>query len=181
ITRKKNYLFKVLSEKRVPVPDTVVVSTEKGLTGVEDEVGFPAVASTYTGFEKEGVEKVESLEELESVAERSEHGENFVLVRESMGGDVFESLYIDGETVSVKVESGEGEDNPKMNYHSLPSEKSGIVEEAAEAIGAELCRVRLEGEKVVEVSTDPDLQRFEELSGKNVYGKVSELLKGGDE
>ncbi len=182
IMAKKHYLFKVLSERNVNIPTTLAVSNSQGVGGVK-ELEFPAVAKLYEGFELSNVEKVEDIDGLSSVAGRAEHGENFVLVQETVEGEMYESLYIDGEVVSLKVEGDRwsmGNDT-SMKYHSLGSEKEDIVKDAAESIGTGLCRVRLKGDRIVDVDPDPELDMFQELSGKNVYGKVAEFLKGDED
>lgn len=183
IMTKKHYLFKVLSERNVPIPRTVALSTANGLTGLEETLEFPVAATMYSGFEREGVERVEDMDGLSSIAERAEHGENVVIVQEVVDGDLYDALYVDGEAVSVKIEGERWEvgDDATMNYHSLSSEQEESVEAATDAIGTDLCRVRLKGERVVDVSSDPALQRFADLSGKNVYGKASEMLRGDAE
>ncbi|MDY6773878.1 MAG: hypothetical protein SVS85_01655 [Candidatus Nanohaloarchaea archaeon] len=181
IMAEKHYLFKVLSERNVPVPKTLAFSTEKGLTNAEESIDFPAVAIVFDGFERESVEQVEGTDDLLSAAERLEHGDNVMLVQEKVEGDLYDTLFIDGETISVKVETeGWGIDEEgNANYHSLPSEQEDTVQMAASAIGSDLCRIQTRGGKVINVDSSPRLERFQDLSGKNVYGKVAELLKGG--
>ncbi len=181
IMAKKNYLFKVLDEKSVPIPPTLAVSTEKGLTQVEENLSFPVVAKRYDGFRREDIDKLYDLQGLKSFAKHSKHGESIVLVQEFLEGEVYDSLFIDGDVISMELDSrpwNSKDNNIGRQYHSLSSGKKDIIRETADSIGTSLCRVRLIGDKVVQVESYPMLDVFEEESGKNVYGKVADFLKG---
>lgn len=180
IMAKKNYLFKVLDEKEVPIPPTLAVSTEKGLTEVEKNLSFPVVARMYEGFKRVDIEKIYDLEGLKSFAEHSTHGKSIILVQEFLEGEVYDSLFIDGEIVSLKLDSGPWDSKGSVGrqYHSLSSDQREIVKKTADSIGTPICRVRLIDDKVVQVESNPMLDRFAEESGKNVYGKVASFLKG---
>lgn len=182
IMMEKHYLFKVLSERKVPVPKTIALSTEKGLTNAEQSIEFPVVASVFEGFERESVDRVKDIDQLSAIAERLEHGENLMLVQESVEGELYDTLYVDGHTVSMRIESGGWmvNDDSTMNYHSLPGDQEDAVQEAASAIGGNICRVQTRGGTVINVESNPELERFQDISGKNVYGKVADLLKGGE-
>lgn len=184
ILAKKHYLFKVLNERDVPIPPTMAISTAKGLAEADETIDFPAVASLFDGFERAGAQIVDGLEGLEAVAERAEHGSNVVIVQEIGEGDLFETLYIGGDMISIKIEGGRPEitedTDITRNYQKLSDEQQAIVEDTATSIGADVCRIRMEGETVVDVNSDPDLERFERLSGKDAYGKIAEVLEADE-
>lgn len=182
IMAKKHYLLKVLHEKDVPTPRAVAVSSEKGLVEIEDDLDFPAVARLYEEFEKIDTRPVEDAEDLNTFASRSEHGQHIVIAQDMVEGDVFDVLYIDGETISLHLE-GDRWARPSetaYQYHSLTSEQQEIVEHTAKSIGTPICRVRIVDEQVVQVEADPELEMFAEESGKNVHGKVAKVLQGDD-
>lgn len=55
ILLKKQYLYKVLNEKGIPIPKTVVVGSKKGASGIK-ELNFPVVGRMFEGFEKREME-----------------------------------------------------------------------------------------------------------------------------
>ncbi len=180
ILAKKSYLYHVLSERDVPIPPTATVSTENGVSGLEEDLSYPLIGKKFEGFERRDMSLLESEDELSSFAEHLDHGDHFLVLQEKVEGDVYDCLYIDGTVVSLSLE-GEGwrkrSGDASESYHSISSELEEVVVEAATSIGADICRVRLVGDTVVDAALDPDLERFHEVSGKNVYGNVAEMLE----
>lgn len=180
ILAKKNYLFQVLKEKHVPIPPTAIVSTERGVTSIHDHLDFPMVGKKYEGFNRRDVSLLESADELESFVEHMDHGKHVLLLQEFVEGDVFDSLYVNGDIVSIKLESDGWRiqaDDAKETYHTIPSSLEDVVEKTATSIGANICRIRLVDGKVAEAYLDPNLGRFTDISGKNMYEKVADYLQ----
>jgi glutathione synthase/RimK-type ligase-like ATP-grasp enzyme len=184
IMAKKFYLFKVLEEKDVPIPASIAISTEKAIAGIEEELSFPLIAKKFEGFEQIDAERSESIGEFKSFAEHAEHGEHLILAQEHIEGEVYDTLYIDGTMITLKLEGDDWrlsfENGATIQYHNLSSEQQDAVQAAVDAIGTDLCRVRTVGNRVIKVSTDPKLELFRKESGKDVYRSVAALL-GGDE
>lgn len=181
ILSKKSYLHQVLEEKRAPTPATAVISTKKGCSRVSDELDFPLVGKKFEGFVRKDMTLMETEDELDSFVEHMDHGSHVLVLQEQVEGDVYDCLYIDGEVISLKLEDDDWRkrrDRAKQSYHSIPSELEETVVDAAESIGAAICRVRLVDGKVVDAYLDPDLERFQKISGKNIYGKVASYLRG---
>ncbi len=180
ILAKKNYLPQVLEERNVPIPATAVVSTEKGVSGIEDHIAFPMVGKKFEGFVRRDMTLLESDEELRSFVEHMDHGKHVLILQEFVEGDTFDCLYVDGDIVSLKLEGDSWRlraDQVKETYHTISSDLEEVVEQTVKAIGADICRVRLVDGKVVEAYLDPDLERFTSVSGKNMYEKVAGYLK----
>jgi glutathione synthase/RimK-type ligase-like ATP-grasp enzyme len=181
ILAKKNYLFQVLEEKDIPIPATAIVSTEKGISGIEDHIGYPLVGKKFEGFERRDMSLLEEEGELRSFVEHMDHGEHVLILQEFLEGEVYDCLYVNGDIVSLKltgdswrVRSGEA----KESYLTIPSDLEEIVEQTAHSIGADICRVRLVDGHVTEAYLDPDLERFTSASGKNMYERVASYLTG---
>lgn len=180
ILAKKNYLFQVLAEKDVPTPTTAVVSTEKGVSGIENDMDFPLVGKKYEGFVRRDMNLLDDSDELSSFVEHMEHGKHVLLLQEYVDGDVFDCLYVDGDIVSINLESDSWRKEAgkaTASYHTISSDLADVVEHTAESIGANICRVRLVDGKVVDAYLDPALSRFKKISGKNMYEKVADALK----
>lgn len=183
ILSKKPYLFNVLTEKQVPKPTTSSISTERGLTEIEDDLDFPVIVKKYEKMEKKEVKIIETFEELKSFSENSEHGENYFIIQEYEEKEVFEVLYIDGQKISLKTEGNpwKSESEIKRKYHSLSDKQKEVVEKAAKALGSKICSLRLNGEEVTDMNPDPQLTLFKEKSGKSVHSRIANLLKNGDD
>jgi len=177
---KKPYLLQVLSEKEVKTPVQTSISTEKGLTEIEKEVEFPVVTKKYRNLDLEETKIFDNFENLKKFCENTEHGESFVVIQEYSEEDVFDILYIDGDIISLKLEDNpwSSEEVVTGKYHSLSDKQKEVVKDAVSAIGLKICSLRLNGTEVMDVKNDPQLERFREESGKNVYGRVASMLEG---
>ncbi len=180
ILMKKPYMIKVLQEKEIPVPKQASISSKRGLTGLEKDLEPPLILKKYSDFKLDRVEKVESFDELEDLGDLDPES-NFVLLQEIPEGGFFDVLYIDGEKISLKVEGDIWEDDVVRKYHGLSDTQKEIVDKAAKAVGTDICRVSLKGEKVMDMDVRPQLEMFEKHSGKNVYGRIVEVLKSDEE
>ncbi len=185
IQGKKPFLFTVLADRGISIPDQVSISTEKGLTEMERDLDFPVVAKKYSSFELAEAKVFEEFENLKSFSELSEHGKDYIMIQEHSGEDIFDILYVDGNMISLKLEDSPWEaaeaETVSKKYYSISSSQKETVKEAVEALGSRICRVRLKGDEVVDIQNDPDLEEFKEKSGKNVYGRIADVLKGGGE
>ncbi len=185
IFTKKPYLFKVLADKSIKIPKQVAISTEKGMTEIEKDIDFPVLAKKYSNLELVETQIYSEFDELKNFAELTEHGEDFLIIQEYEESEVFDLLYIDGKIISLKLEeqpwtSSEGE-NVSRSYYTVSDTKKEVVKNAAEAIGTKICRIRMNGDKIVDMDTEPELEMFKQKSGKNVYGRVADVLKQGEE
>lgn len=184
ILTKKPYLAKVLADKGNSIPTQASISTEKGMTELEKDVDFPVVAKKYSDLELTETKIFDDFDELKTFAELTEHGKDFLMIQEHEDDEeVFELLYIDGKIISLKVEGSPWKESEETSYsyHGISDTQKEVVEKAVESIGTSICRVRLRGEKIMDMDTDPRLEMFKEKSGKNVYGRVADYLKNGDD
>ncbi len=180
ILAKKPYLYQVLAERQVSIPATVAVSTRNGVSGVEDTLSFPLIGKKYERFERRDMRLLADDEELDSFAEHMDHGSHLLVLQDQAAGDVYDCLYIDGDIVSMRLEANDWRvrsAEANATYHSIGSDLQDEVTAAAAAVGADIVRVRLVGEHVVDVEPDPALDRFASVSGKNVYGSVASYLE----
>ncbi len=181
ILAKKSYLYQVMAERTIPIPPTAVISTEKGISGVTDRYDFPLVGKKFEGFVRRDMSLLEEVEQLQSFVEHLDHGSHVLVLQEQVEGDVYDCLYIDGDIISLKLEADgwrKRSMDAKQSYHSISSDLQDIVADTATSIGADICRIRLVGDHVVDAQLDPSLKRFERISGKNVYGSVVSVLEG---
>ena len=184
ILTKKPYLAKVLADKGNSIPRQASISTEKGMTELEKNMDFPVVAKKYSSLELTETKIFTQFDELKAFAELTEHGKDFLMIQEhEEDEEVFELLYIDGKIISLKVDGSPWKESEETSYsyHGISDTQRKVVETAVESIGTSICRLRLRGEKIMDMDTDPKLEMFKQKSGKNVYGRVADYLKKGDE
>lgn len=179
---KKPFLFSVLADKEVNIPNQVAISTEKGLTEIERELDFPVLAKKYSNFELSESKIFEEFDDLKVFSELAEHGKDFIMIQEYQEEDIFDILYVDGSMISLKFEASPWNKVESASvgkkYHSISSSQKETVEKAVNSLGTNICRVRLCGNEVIDVDSRPDLVEFKEKSGKNVFGRVADVLKG---
>lgn len=184
ILTKKPYLFKVLADKGNSIPRLVSISTEKGMTELDKNLDFPVVAKKYSSLQLSETQIFEGFDELKNFAELTTHGEDFLIIQEhEEDKEVFEILYIDGAMISLKVEGSpwtEGGET-SLSYHGISDTQKEKVKNAVGSIGTSICRIRIRGERIMDVDTEPRLEMFKRESGKNVYGRVADYLKGDEE
>jgi glutathione synthase/RimK-type ligase-like ATP-grasp enzyme len=181
ILMKKPYMIKVLTEKNVPSPTQASIATKRGITGLENDIEPPFILKKYSGFELDYIERFESFDDISGLDDLNQEKE-FVVIQEIPEGDFYDVLYIDGEKISLKLEEDIWSDEDlSRHYHSLSDSQKQIVEDASKAVGTDICRIRLKGEKVMDMDVRPELEMFEKQSGKNVYGRIADALKEEDE
>ena len=183
ILTKKPYLFKVLADKGVKIPRQVSISTEKGMTELGKDIDFPVIAKKYSNLELKEVKVFEEFDELKTFAELTEHGEDFLMIQEKIEEDIFDILYIEGSIISLKVDGSPWSESGEISrtYHSISDSQREVVEKAVDSIGTHICRLRMAGDRVMDMDTDPQLEMFKQKSGKNVFGRISDALKEDDE
>jgi len=178
---KKPYLFSVLADKDVNIPNQVAISTEKGLTEIERELDFPMLAKKYSNLELEESKIFNDFEDLKAFSELSEHGKDFIMIQEYKEDELFDILYVDGSIISLKLEASPWDKAESASigkkYHSISTSQKETVKKAVNSLGTKICRVRLCGEEVIDIDSRPDLVEFKEKSGKNVFGRVADVLK----
>lgn len=183
ILSKKPYLFNVLADRGVKIPKQVAISTEKGLTEIERDIDFPVLAKKYSDLQLSETQIFEEFEDLKSFAELAEHGEDFVMIQEYEDErDVYDILYIDGKVISLKLSGSPWEEGEiSRSYYTLSDDLKQTVEEATDSIGTRICRLRVHGDRIVDMDNQPELEMFKQKSGKNVYGRIADVLKEGGE
>lgn len=179
ILTKKQYLYKVLKEKNIPAPKTVTAGSENSAIGVK-ELEFPIVARRFKGFQKREMSLLSGKDELKDFSKSAKYGKEVLIFQEFVDGEVFDCLVVGDEVISINLNNnGEwhlraGSANEK--FYNISSDLKNLVVDAREAIGANVCRTKIVGDKIVNMSTNPDLKRFQDISGKNTFKKIAEFL-----
>jgi len=177
ILAKKQWMFKVLKERGVPIPKTGTTSL-KGIGGIDREFDYPLVGKRYINFQLDEIRKLVSEEEAKSFATGADYSKSVIIFHELLQGETFETL-VTGEDVvgSIKMEGDLWDLESTEKYYSPPQELQDIVLNAAQSIGADVCSVRTVDNKVYDINPLPDLEWFKEITGKNPYKNIAKLFK----
>ncbi len=178
VMAKKNYLYYVLHQKDIPAPRTVAVASEKAARNVEKELKGPLVARRIEDMEEVERKKLETVDGIHDFAEGSEYEEDILLFHEYSNGDKYKCLVIGDSILSLQDTSDNWRfDNSSLQYSNLSSDRKETVKKAARAVGTRYAEVILRGDEITDINPNPDLQMYSDLSGKNIYGSVAEVLK----
>jgi glutathione synthase/RimK-type ligase-like ATP-grasp enzyme len=175
---KKNYLQHVLQEKSIPTPKTAVVADQKAVRNLENHVKGPLEAKKIRGLQEVENTKIDAVEGIHEFAEGVGYGDNILLFSELSEGEKYR-CFIGGERIIGLKDTSEGwkvkSDN--LSYSNIPGDLEQIVRDTARALGTKVAEVILRNGEVIDVNPNPDLEMYNDISGKNSYQAVAEVLK----
>jgi hypothetical protein len=175
---KKNYLAYVLHQKNVAAPKTGVVASEAAARNIERQLGGPLLARRFDDLVENERKLIREVEDIEAFVSGPEYDETFIVFHEYTHGDMYRSLRIKDDIISLKDDSdGLWPDTDNLNYSNLPEEQEDRVIKAARAIGAPIAEVITIDGKVFDVEPNPDLSMYTDLSGKDAYRRVADVIR----
>mgnify|MGYP000299941782 CR=1 FL=1 len=181
IMSKKNYLYHVLHEKKVPSVKTAVIASEKASRNIESELKGPLIARRFDEDLENERTKLSTVEEINEFADGIDHGNKFVVFHELNRGDKYRCLVCGDSCISLMDNSDDWDfSKDNLQYHSISKDQKEIVMKARKAIGTPVAEVLLRDGKVEDVNPNPDLEMYKEISGKNAYKDVVEAIKGDE-
>jgi len=177
IASKKNYLYYVLHEKKIPAPKTVVVATDKASRNIEKELRGPLIARRLEELEESETKKLETVQEITEFAEGSEYEKDVLLFHEYNSGDKYRCLVAGNQIISLKDRSeGWRFDEDSLSYSNISDEQREVVQKSAKALGTPVIEVKLRGSEVYDIEPNPNLELFKDVSGKNAFEAATEAL-----
>lgn len=178
IASKKNYLYHVLHEKNIPAPKTASIATEKASRNIERELRGPLIAKRLEELEESESKKLDTVEQIGEFAAGSEYEEDILLFHEYNSGDKYRCLIAGNQIISLK-DSSEGWkfDNENLNYSNISDRQQEVVRRASKALGTPVLEVKLRGEEVFDLNPNPNLKLYTDVSGKNAFEAVAEVLR----
>ncbi len=178
IASKKNYLYHVLHEKNIPAPKTASIATEKASRNIERELRGPLIARRLEELEDCESKKLDTVEQIGEFAEGSEYEEDILLFHEFNSGEKYRCLIAGDQIISLKDGSeGWKFDEEALNYSNISDEQQKIIKKASKALGTPVLEVKLRGEEVFDLNPNPDLKLYTDVSGKNAFEAVAEVLR----
>lgn len=179
IMAKKNYLSYVLHQKGVEAPEMLSVASSKASRNVGKYLDYPFVAKRFDEMVLTESSLIENQEELEEFTEGVEYGEDLVLFRQQTEGDKYRVFYCGESMVSLEDRTeGWKHSTDKLHYSNVSSDIKEQVRKAVNGIGTLYAEVLIQGGKVVDVNPNPDLETYRQVSGKNTYESVEQLVRG---
>lgn len=176
---RKNYLFYVLNEKKVPTPKTAAIADEKAARKLQEHLKGPLEAKKIKKFKQTENTRIDSVEEIQGFAEGVEYGETIVIFQELSEGDKYKCFVAGDQVISLKDNSEGWEvSDESLSYTNISADLEDKVKRTAKILGTNVAEVILRDGEVADVKPNPDLEKFKKISGKSTYESVAEALKG---
>ncbi len=178
ISAKKNYLYYTLHEQDIPAPKTAVVATEKSARNLDKELKGPIIGRRFEDLKEVENKKIDTVDGIQAFAEGTDYGDELLIFNEYNSGDKYRCLVIDEAIISVQDSSDSWRFTDKnLKYSNISDKQKEIVLEAVRKIGTPMAEILLRGEEIYDIRPNPDLQMYTDVSGKNAFESVSEMLK----
>jgi len=188
LAKNQFFTLQTLSAARIPVPDTILVNSAKGL---EDAMawfgGFPVVVKRVSSRQGEGVMLMENDLDFERVIQDQLDERNGLLVQRFIptgGRHDIRVVTVGGQIVgamALKPKKGDFRANYHLSGKSVekklsPAERD-IALRAAAAVGLEIAGIDLIVDKnnqitVIEVNYSPGFRGLEKATGVDVAGRI---------
>lgn len=178
ISAKKNYLYYTLHQQDLPAPKTAVVATEKSARNLDKELKGPIIGRRFEDLKEAENKKIDTVDGIQAFADGTDYGDELLIFNEYNSGDKYRCLVIDETIISVQDSSDSWRFTDKnLKYSNISDNQKEIVLEAVRKIGTPMAEILLRGEEIYDIRPNPDLQMYTDVSGKNAFESVSEMLK----
>lgn len=194
ITRSRDKLrsYQLLARAGVDIPKTVFARETVSFEDVIEQVGgTPLIIKVVRGTHGNGVVLAETKKAAQAVMQAFYvEGVNFVVqefIKESAGVDI--RAIVLGGRVIASIQRQNLDDDFRSNFHQggiakpvkLTEEEEKTALKAAKAMGLTICGVDMlrsdRGPLVMEVNSSASLHFPEEITGRNVAGKIIEYIE----
>lgn len=191
--KNKIRTLQILSNNKVPIPKTYVISSAEYINEIMKDIGkYPVIIKSASGSQGIGVSIVESQRGLRSIVQMLIDDENSAplivqeYIKESSGKDV--RVFVVGNVIVAAMEriatrKGEFRSNfsigGRIKVANLSNEEKKICLKAIKICGLDFAGVDLirskTGPKILEVNSNPGLKGITEATGIDVAGKIIDL------
>lgn len=188
----KLWSCELLAAKGLPIPKTVIVTSELSADQAIEILGIPVVLKPNDGSQGIGVELIESKEVLtQKLAEASASGRMYVLqeyIATSRGRDIRVNV-IDGKALVAYERKSENADEFRSNVHlggratevPITPEMAEISEKAAEVADLQVAGIDLmygkDGYVLAEINGTPGISYLPEVQKKQLAGVMAVMKK----
>lgn len=190
-SRDKLRSIQLLSKAGVGIPKTIFSRETSDVDDLLNHLGVPVIIKLASGTQGNGVVLAETRKVARSVVQAFYVNDTSFLIQEfiaeSAGTDI--RAFVVGNKVVASMERQSLDDDFRSNIHQggsgkaikLTDEEKKVALRAAKAMGLAVCGVDLmrssRGPLVLEVNSTPGLEGIEEVTGRNVAGKIIEYIE----
>lgn len=190
-SRDKLRSLQLLSKAKVGIPKTVFSRETPEVDNLLEQVGTPVIIKLASGTQGNGVVLAETKKAAKSVIQAFYINDTPFLIQEfieeSAGVDI--RAFVVGNQVVAAMKRQSLDDDFRSNIHQggtgtpirLTEEENKAALRAAKAMGLNVCGVDLmrsaRGPLILEVNSAPGLQGVEEVTGRNVAGRIIEYVE----
>jgi ribosomal protein S6--L-glutamate ligase len=190
-SRDKLRSIQLLSKSGVGIPKTIFSRETSDVDDLLNHVGTPVIIKLASGTQGNGVVLAETRKVARSVVQAFYVNDTAFLIQEfiaeSAGTDI--RAFIVGNQVVASMQRQSLDDDFRSNIHQggtgrvikLTDEETKTALKAAKAMGLAICGVDLmrsdRGPLVLEVNPTPGLEGIEEVTGRNIAGKIIEYIE----
>jgi glutathione synthase/RimK-type ligase-like ATP-grasp enzyme len=178
IMAKKNYLYYVLNQKEVETPSTVIIASEKATRNIDRELEYPMIAKKYEDMSLSETKKIDDHDEIREFVEGTEYGEDILIFQEYHEGDKYKCFYANDQIISLKDKTdGWRVREENLQYSTLSSDMKEQIRKAMRGIGTDYGEIIIQGEKIININPNPDPEIYTDVSGKNAFEMIANVLK----
>ncbi len=190
-SRDKLRSLQLLSKSGVGIPKTIFSRETDRVDDLLNHFEPPVIIKLASGTQGNGVVLAETRKVARSVIQAFYVNDTSFLIqefiRESAGVDI--RAFVVGSTVVASMQRQSLDDDFRSNIHQggsgtkvkLTEEERKMALRAAKAMGLAICGVDLmrssRGPLILEVNSSPGLEGIEEVTGRNVAGKIIEYIE----
>lgn len=190
-TRDKLRTLQLLSKAGVGIPKTIFSRETDALDDLIDQLGVPMIIKLASGTQGHGVVLAETRKAAKSVIQAFYVNDTSFLmqeyIEEASGSDI--RAFIVGSQIVASMKRQSLADDFRSNLHQggtatavkLSDEEKRTALRAAKATGLSICGVDMvrsvRGPLVLEVNSSPGLEGIEQITGRNVAGKIIEYIE----
>lgn len=190
-SRDKFRSIQLLARQKVGIPKTIFSRETSDVDGLIDELGLPMIIKIAKGAQGRGVVLAETKKAAKSVIQAFYVSDVSILlqeyIQEAAGSDIRAFVVGNKVVASMKRQSLDGDF--RSNIHqggtgtpvALTEVERKTALRAASAMGLSICGVDMlrseRGPLVMEVNSTPSLKGIEQVTGRDVAGKIIEYVE----
>lgn len=193
ITRSRDKLrsLQLLSKAGVGIPKTIFSRATDAVDDLIEHIGVPIVIKLASGTQGNGVVLAETKKAAKSVIQAFYVNDTSFLmqeyIEEAKGTDI--RAFVVGNQVVASMKRQSLDDDFRANIHQggegtaikLTDQEKKTALKAAKAMGLQICGVDMirsqRGPLVLEVNSSPGLEAIEQVTGRDVAGKIIDYVE----
>ncbi len=190
-SRDKLRSTQLMSKAGIGIPKTLFSRETDQVDDLIDRIGVPMIIKLASGTQGNGVVLAETRKAAKSVAQAFYVNDTSFLLQEFIeeagGSDI--RAFVIGSQVIASYKRQSLDDDFRSNIHQggtgtaikLTEEEKRTAIKAAKAMGLSICGVDMirsnRGPLVLEVNSTPGLEGIEQVTGRNIAGKIVEYIE----